>query len=149
MVVPGIDWGGIGSNIVGGLIGAGAANTQGALNAQKYNRFRGMQQAGEQGLMQETANAPAELQAYKQALRSGQTEEQQNALGQTNLGLAQQGVRGGQAAILRNRSVGSLNRQLGQDVNQLAYQDAIRRSGVRTGYMGQKALSAQGTMGSI
>lgn len=54
--------------------------------------------------------------------------------------LAQQGVRGGQAAILANRATGELNRDLQRDINQNIYNEAINRQNSRLGYTQTKAL---------
>ena len=65
---------------------------------------------------------------------------------QINASLAQQGVRGGQAAILANRATGELNRDLQRDINQTVYNEAANRQNSRLNYYGQKALTPWQTM---
>lgn len=160
-------WDDAGGAVLSGIIGAGASNTQADIarqNAriqreianrayqQQERRFSTGRQdlaSGESALMGELSQAPQEMNQYRKSLIGGQTEAQRQNLAQTKLGLAQQGVRGGQAQTLLNRSVGGLNKDLSREVDQMAYQDALRRSGLRTGYLGQKALSGQSMAGSV
>lgn len=110
-----------------------------------YSRQTGQElyNTGEQQLMNSLDHAPDELSQLKNDIATNSTQAQQEQRKQANLTFAQQGVRGGQAATSLNRTTGDLNRQMGQDVNQLAYQDAIRRSNAKTNYLGQKATTGQ------
>lgn len=59
---------------------------------------------------------------------------------QVNASLAQQGIRGGQAAILANRATGELNRDLQRDINETVYNEAANRQNSRLNYTQNKAL---------
>lgn len=83
-------------------------------------------------LVQDIANQSAEAQRQNQR--------------QINASLAQQGVRGGQAAILANRATGELNRDLQRDINQTVYNEAANRQNSRLNYYNQKALTPWSTM---
>ena len=95
----------------------------------------------ESQLMQETSSAPPELQKLMQDIANNATRAQADAAKQGNLALAQQGVRGGSAAILSQRAAGDLSQKMGQDANKLAYDDVVRRSSERTKYLGQKGAT--------
>lgn len=62
--------------------------------------------------------------------------------------LAQQGVRGGQAAILANRATGELNRDLQRDINQTVYNEAATRQGARLNNYGAQVLYPLQSMSS-
>lgn len=83
-------------------------------------------------LVEDIANQSAEAQRQNQR--------------QINASLAQQGVRGGQAAILANRATGELNRNLQRDINQAVYNEAANRQTARLNYYNQKALTPWSTM---
>jgi len=134
---------------------SGAAREQARLNRaaldwekEKFNRLfstgRSDLAAGESALMAETARAPEELRRLKMDIASQGTEAQQEAAKQANLALAQQGISGPQAALIRGRSAGGLAKGMGQDLTRLAYEDVLSRRGIRTGFQGAKALAGQG-----
>lgn len=95
--------------------------------------------AGEESLMKETESAAPELQKMMSDYAAENLLGQQENRKVVNLNLANQGVRGGQAATLANRASGDLNRGLSSDLNALAYDDAIKRRGERTKYAADKA----------
>lgn len=90
----------------------------------------------------------AELQPLISDIANETAEAQRQNQRQINAALAQQGVRGGQAAILANRATGELNRDLQRDINKTIYDEAANRQQSRLGYYGQKALTPWNTMSS-
>jgi hypothetical protein len=108
------------------------------LNAS-LDRNKQLSGEGEAGFLNSVSAPPPELTQLKSDIANQSTEAQNAQRGQVNLNLAQQGVRGGQAATLANRSSGELNKQLGYNVNQLAYDDATKRASEKAGYYAGKA----------
>ena len=148
----------IGAQSAGSVAGQAQANSLAAIKRQiqwekdqankRLEMGQGYQATGESGLMNEMAAAPGELGQMRSDIENNATIEQNRALGQTKLGLAQQGVGGAQAARGIARSAGELNRGTMSDVNRLAYEDAIRRSNAKAGYFGSKALGGQSMVGT-
>lgn len=116
---------------------------------RRYGTGTEQMQAGESALMSELAQSPEMLQQIKKDIAEGSTEAQQQQAGQMNVALAQQGVRGSQAARLRGRESGRLSKDLMRDVNRLTYEDLLRRSGAKTDYLAGKARGGQAMMGSV
>ena len=88
------------------------------------------------------ANTPlAELSQMKTDIANKSSEAQRQNRLQVQNNLNASGVRGGQAAILQNRATGELDRDLGRDVNSLAYDEASNRQNSRLGYYGTKDLT--------
>lgn len=102
--------------------------------------IKGYQAAGEQQFMQEANTPLAELTQAKQDIAENASEAQQANARQIQAQLAQQGVRGGQAATLAGRQQGQLNREMGRDINQLAVGEGLGRQQARLGYTAQKGL---------
>ena len=88
----------------------------------------------------------AELGQLVTDISNESSEAQRQNQRQINASLAQQGVRGGQAAILANRATGELNRDLQRDINKTVYDEALNRQNSRLNYYGQKALTPWQTM---
>lgn len=82
-----------------------------------------------------------ELQQMQKDISQQSSEAQRQNRAQVQNELAEQGVRGGQAATLSNRATGELNRNLQRDYNQLAYDEAGKRQSSRLNYFGEKAMS--------
>lgn len=142
---------------IGGIIGgnrgnqdpaqAMAANERAKAEAQRqaYDEMmknaQGQFQTGENQFLQEANQAPPEFQAAQDALKNKTAE----GYGQLKTGLAQQGVRGGQAATQLRRGAGDLQQQL----DQMAFQEAQGRQQAKLGYFGNKAQTGQrGTLGN-
>lgn len=68
------------------------------------------------------------------------TDAQQNNNKEYQAQLAEQGVRGGQAATLLGRQTGQLNRELNYDTNKLGYDEARNRQDTRLNYTAKKSL---------
>lgn len=94
----------------------------------------------------EASTQLAELQPLVEDIANESAEAQRQNQRQINASLAQQGVRGGQAAILANRATGELNRDLQRDINKTIYDEAANRQQSRLNYYGQKALTPWSTM---
>ena len=60
---------------------------------------------------------------------------------QVQAGLAQQGIRGGQAGTLLARSVGNMSNQANQDLNNMMYNDIQQRKALAEAYNQAKALA--------
>ena len=60
---------------------------------------------------------------------------------QVNAGLAQQGIRGGQAGTLLARSVGNMSNQANQDLNTMMYNDMANNRNLQAAYNQAKALA--------
>ena len=119
-------------------------NEQKRLNDQAYNTGQSEMQQGESQLVaQNTGETPMINEARNAITRQG-TAAQTQAAGQTNLALAQQGVRGGQSAITSAEQSGKLSQDLMDQLNQLAYQDATRKGQNLSNYYSSKATTGQG-----
>ena len=128
------------------------ANQMGAAleaRAEKYDqKLQDMFNTAEPQYQQEANTQLPELaQLNKDILNQG-TEAQRANRRQIEAALANQGVRGGQAAILENRALGETTRDLQRDINQNIYNEALNRQNSRLNYYGQKALSPWTTMSS-
>ena len=97
------------------------------------------QQQGENQLMSETSNAPPELLQAEQDIQNRTAEGIQAGQNQMQANLAQQGVRGGQAATQLRRGVGEMAIGGMRDVNQMKADDAARRQSLRAAYLASKA----------
>ena len=60
---------------------------------------------------------------------------------QLNLALAQQGLRGGQAATQLNRGIGNMTTQANQDLNTMMYNDEQQNRNLQAAYNQAKALA--------
>ena len=60
---------------------------------------------------------------------------------QLNLALAQQGLRGGQAATQLNRGIGNMTTQANQDLNNMMYDEEQQRRNLQAAYNQAKALA--------
>jgi hypothetical protein len=120
-----------------------AFNEQKRLNDQSYNTGQEQMQQGEQQLIAQNTGETPMINEARNAITRGGTAAQTQAAGQTNLALAQQGVRGGQAAITSGEQAGKLSQGLMDQLNQLAYQDATRKGQNLSNYYGTKAGTGQ------
>lgn len=110
--------------------------------ADKYDdKLQAMSDEAEPQYMQEANTQLAEVGQLVKDISDEAAEAQRQNRRQVQAELAQQGVRGGQAAILANRATGELNRDLQRDINQTVYNEALNRQNSRLGYLGQKAIT--------
>ena len=115
--------------------------------ADKYDtKLQNMFTEAEPQYQLESNTQLAELQPLISDIANQSSEAQRQNQRQINAALAQQGVRGGQAAILANRATGELNRDLQRDINKTIYDEAANRQQSRLNYYGQKALTPYNTM---
>ena len=87
-----------------------------------------------------------ELQNLIDDIATQSTETQRANRRQINANLAQQGVRGGQAAIIANRALGETTKNAQRDINNLIYDEAANRQKSRLGYFADKSLTPWKTM---
>lgn len=117
--------------------------------AEKYDQKLQNQFNEAEPQYQEEANTQLpELQKLMEDIATQNTETQRGDLRRINAILAQQGVRGGQAAILANRAMGETSRDTMRDINQLAYNEAANRQNSRLDYYSKKALTPWSAMSS-
>lgn len=118
-----------------------------AARADNYDtKLQNQFNEAEPQFQQESTTQLAELQPLIEDITNQSTEAQRQNQRQINASLAQQGVRGGQAAILANRATGELNRDLQRDINKTIYDEAANRQQSRLNYYGQKAMTPWSTM---
>ena len=103
---------------------------------------------GENEYLSEANTQLPELQNLINDIAAQNTETQRGDLRRINAVLAQQGVRGGQAAILANRAMGETSRDTMRDINKLAYDEASRRQNSRLNYYTNKAQTPYNTLNS-
>lgn len=103
---------------------------------------------GESEYLNEANTQLPELQGLINDIAQENTETQRGDLRRINAILAQQGVRGGQAAILANRAMGETSRDTLRDINQLAYNEAANRQKSRLNYYTNKAQTPYNTLNS-
>ena len=117
--------------------------------ADKYDtKLQNQFNLAEPEFQQEAYTALPELQNLMNDIVNQNTETQRGDLRRINAILAQQGVRGGQAAILANRALGETSRDTLRDLNKLAYDEAANRQNARLNYYSNKALTPWNTMSS-
>lgn len=117
--------------------------------AEKYDqKLQNQFNIAEPQYQEEAYTQLPELQQLIKDIADQTTETQRANLRQINANLAQQGVRGGQAAILANRALGQTTRDAQRDINNLAYNEAANRQNSRLNYYSQKALTPWSNMSS-
>ena len=115
--------------------------------ADKYDqKLQDQFNEAEPQYQQEAGTQLPELTQLVQDIANQSAEAQRQNQRQINASLAQQGVRGGQAAILANRATGELNRNLQRDINQTVYDEAANRQNSRLNYYSNKALTPWSAM---
>lgn len=117
--------------------------------ADKYDqKLQNQFNQAEPQFQQEANTQLPELQNLINDIATQNTETQRGDLRRINAVLAQQGVRGGQAAILANRAMGETSRDTMHDINKLVYDEAANRQKSRLNYYGDKALTPWKAMSS-
>lgn len=118
---------------------------QNQMNRQDYlnavNRAAEGSRGGESGFLAANQAPNQYLDEYSSAIKNNSTAAQELARKQMAASLAQQGVRGGQAATIMGRSLGELNRNLGNDLTSLRYNDEQSRKKALQDYYSQKSLA--------
>lgn len=117
--------------------------------AEKYDKkLQNQFNEAEPQYQQEANTQLPELQNLIKDIAEQNTETQRGDLRRINAVLAQQGVRGGQAAILANRAMGETSRDTMRDINKLVYDEAANRQNSRLDYYSKKALTPWSAMSS-
>jgi hypothetical protein len=109
----------------------------------------GLASSGEQAFLQESSQTAPEVQQRQLDILGGQAEDLNNYNQQLQSSLAQQGLRGGQAANQLKRGIGEQAQTATRDINQLLSQDAMQRQSQRMAYQQQKAQIGQQGLTSL
>lgn len=119
---------------------------QAQLNRDIYNAMVGRGQTAsdqaEKAYMDNYSTPYAGLDQLKQDYANKATLGQTNALSQTQAALRSNGVRGGQAATILGRQQGQMGIDANQGLNDLAYQDYLRRNQAIGSFQQNKATNA-------
>jgi hypothetical protein len=98
-----------------------------------------MASSGE-GAFNAAVNTPlSSLQKAKQDILSGSSEAMQQASGQMQANLAQQGVRGGQAATQLRRGIGTMGENAMTEINKMMMSEEDKRMSEKRAYEAAKA----------
>lgn len=100
--------------------------------------------AGEGAFMSSVNTPSAQLEQQEQDILTGQAKSMNQASGRIQADLAQQGVRGGQAATQLRRGIGEMGIQGQKDINKLRYEDEQRRQSQLRAYQASKAQAGYG-----
>lgn len=124
---------------IGNLIDIGGTLTEANTKAQMAKGQQDVLDDAYDQLMAETGTEAPMLGSLREDISRKSTEAQKQQQKLTNMELAQQGVRGGQASTLTNRASGTLQQSMQSDLNKLAYEDYMNRYKTRTGALAAKA----------
>lgn len=142
--------------IIGGAVGAGGSLLGGSMGSEAeeeaykrrlkaYNNMikkaQGYQTEGEGVLNNIVNNQNPYLNQVAYDIKNNQNDVLNAGRNQLNTALAQQGLRGGQAAIQLNRGIGNMTTQANQDLNNMAYDEAQQRRNLQAAYNQAKALA--------
>lgn len=100
-------------------------------------------QKGEQSLASRFEQTPEALNVLEQQALTGQAEELQQGMGQLNTGLAQAGVRGGQAATQMRHGIGEMTQGAVENIQGLKANEAISRANQQREYEMAKQQAQQ------
>jgi hypothetical protein len=95
---------------------------------QAYQNQASNYSTGESNLANLYSKSPEELETLKNQALTGQAEELQQGTGQLNAALAQQGVRGGQAATQMRRGIGEMTKNASENIQNIIANEAINRA---------------------
>lgn len=136
---------GAGSSLLGGIMGSNAEEEAYKRRKQAYDnmikRATGLQTEGERVLNNIVNNPNPYLNQVAYDLKNNTNDVLNAGRNQVNAGLAQQGIRGGQAGTLLARSVGNMTNQANQDLNNMMYQDIANNRNLKAAYNQAKALA--------
>lgn len=142
--------------IIGGAVGAGGSLLSGIMgsNAEEeaykrrkraydsmIKRATNVQTAGENALFSSLNKQNPYLNQMAYDLQTNTNDVLNAGRNQVQAGLAQQGIRGGQAGTLLARSVGSMTNQANQDLNNMMYDENQQRKALAEAYNQAKALA--------
>ena len=136
---------GAGSSLLGGIMGSNAEEEAYKRRKQAYDnmikRATGLQTEGERVFNNIVNNPNPYLNQVAYDLKNNQNDVLNAGRNQVNAGLAQQGIRGGQAGTLLARSVGNMTNQANQDLNNMMYNDIANNRNLQAAYNQAKALA--------
>ena len=136
---------GAGSSLLGGIMGSNAEEEAYKRRKQAYDnmikRATGLQTEGERVFNNIVNNPNPYLNQVAYDLKNNTNDVLNAGRNQVNAGLAQQGIRGGQAGTLLARSVGNMTNQANQDLNNMMYQDIANNRNLKAAYNQAKALA--------
>ena len=136
---------GAGSSLLGGIMGSNAEEEAYKRRLEAYNNLikkaKSTQQAGETAFNNIVNTQNPYLNQIAYDLKNNQNDVLNAGRNQINAGLAQQGIRGGQAGTLLARSVGSMTNQANQDLNNMMYNDIANNRNLQAAYNQAKALA--------
>ena len=141
--------------IAAGISAAGSALSgmnQANAEQEAYNRRRrayddimkkasDTQLAGENAFYNTVNNQNPYLAVMQRQLNDNTNKDLNMGRNQLNLALAQQGLRGGQAATQMARGIGSMTNQANQDLNTMMYNDEQQNRNLRAAYEQAKSLA--------
>lgn len=141
--------------LAAGISAAGSALSglnQGAAQEEAYNRRRRAydslikkadqtQQTGEQAFYDVVNNPNPYLAIMQRNLNDNTNRDINLYRNQLNTALAQQGIRGGQAATQMARGLGNVTTQANQDLNTMLYNDQQNNRNLQAAYNQAKALA--------
>lgn len=141
--------------LAAGISAAGSALSglnQGAAQEEAYNRRRRAydslikkadqaQQTGEQAFYDVVNNPNPYLAVMQRNLNDNTNRDINLYRNQLNTALAQQGIRGGQAATQMARGLGNVTTQANQDLNTMMYNDQNQNRNLKMAYEQAKALA--------
>ena len=132
-------------SIAGGLMGSNAEAEAYARRKKAYDamikRANEAQNAGEQAFYNNVNTLNPYLSVIGNDLRNNTNDVLNAGRGQIQAGLAQQGIRGGQAATQLNRGIGNITNQANQELNQMMYGDYANNRNLKAAYDQAKALA--------
>ena len=133
------------SALLGGIMGSNAEEEAYKRRKQAYDnmikRATGLQTEGERVFNNIVNNPNPYLNQVAYDLQNNTNDVLNAGRNQINAGLAQQGIRGGQAGTLLARSVGNMTNQANQDLNNMMYQDIANNRNLKAAYNQAKALA--------
>lgn len=136
---------GAGSSLLGGIMGSNAEEEAYKRRKQAYDnmikRATGLQTEGERVFNNIVNNPNPYLNQVAYDLKNNTNDVLNAGRNQVNAGLAQQGIRGGQAGTLLARSIGNMTNQANQDLNNMMYQDIANNRNLKAAYEQAKALA--------
>ena len=136
---------GAGSSLLGGIMGSEAEEEAYKRRKQAYDnmikRALGYQTEGETAFNNIVNTQNPYLNVIGQDLKNNTNDVLNAGRNQLNTALAQQGVRGGQAATQLARGIGNMTTQANQDYNQMMYGDINQNRNLQAAYNQAKALA--------
>lgn len=132
-------------SIAGGLLGGNAEEAAYNRRRKAYDEIikkaNQVQNVGEKSFYNTVNTQNPYLNVIANDLKNNQNDILNANRNQLNTALAQQGVRGGQAATQLARGIGSITNQANQDLNQMMYQDEQQNRNLKMAYDQAKALA--------